>query len=391
MIVLIRNAEIFGPDPLGAGDLLVAGSRIAALGAVGPHHGSAVTTVDARGCWLLPGFVDVLTHPAGGGGEGGFANRTGAVAFEAFVEAGVTTPVGALGTDSITRSVEELYGTVMALRGRGLAALMYTGAYRVPPPTLTGDVARDLVLVEPVIGVGEVAVADQRSSQPTVEELRRLAADAQLGATLSGKGGAVLVHVGDGDDGLVLLQAALAAGNLPRRALYPTHANRNARLFAEALDLARGGSFIDFTASTTPALLEQGEIRALDALLQAIEAGVPGARLTLSSDAGGSLPHYEAGELLGLRSAGPEALLGTLRAALERGTSSFCAALAAMTRNPAEALGLRDRGRLAPGARADLLLLDPASGTLQGVMCGGQWLYRAPKLPVAGAGEGDAR
>ena len=390
MIVQISNAEAFGPEPLGVGDLLVAGSRIAAIGMVGPHHGSAVTTVDARGCWLLPGLVDVLTHPAGGGGEGGFANRTGAVTFEAFVAAGVTTPVGALGTDSITRTLEELYGTVMALRGRGLAALMYTGSYRIPPPTLTGDVARDLVLVEPVIGVGEVAVADQRSSQPSEEELRRLAADAQLGATLSGKGGTVLVHVGDGDDGLALLQAVLASGNLPRRSLYPTHANRNARLFAEALDLARGGSFIDFTASTTPAFLEQGEIRALDALLQALEAGVPGGRLTLSSDAGGSLPHYEAGELLSLRSAAPEALLDTLRAALDLGTSAFCAALAAMTSNPAAALGLRDRGRLAPNARADLLLFDPARGALQGVMCGGRWLYLAPDLPVAGPGAGGA-
>lgn len=391
MIVLIRHAETFGPEPLGTGDLLVTGSQIAAVGSVGPYRGGAVTTVDARGCWLLPGLVDALTHPAGGGGEGGFANRTGAVTFEAFAEAGVTTPVGALGTDSITRRLDELYGTVMALRGRGLATLMYTGAYRIPPPTLTGDVARDLVLVEPVIGVGEVAVADRRSSQPSADELRRLAADAQLGATLSGKGGTVLVHVGDGDDGLALLQAALAGGSLPRRALYPTHANRNPRVFAEALEFARGGSFIDFTASTTPGLLEQGEIRALDALLQALEAGVPGERLTLSSDAGGSLPHYEAGELLSLSAAGPQALLETLRAALGLGTSAFCAALAAMTRNPAEALGLRDRGRLAPGARADLLLFDPASGRLRGVMCGGRWLYRTPELRIVEADEGNAR
>ena len=106
MPILIVNARIFAPEPLGTCQVLVEGGRISSVAEHIDLSGSALTVVDAAGCWLLPGFVDALTHPCGGGGEGGFHNRTAEVDFEAFVRAGVTSPVGALGTDSITRSLE---------------------------------------------------------------------------------------------------------------------------------------------------------------------------------------------------------------------------------------------------------------------------------------------
>ena len=167
MLTLIINAELFTPERSGQGQVLVAGSRIAAMGDAVDVRGEAVEVIDAQGLWMLPGFVDALTHPAGGGGEGGFGNRTPELTADAFIDAGVTSPVGALGTDSITRNLDVLFGKVMELRRCGLNACMYTGAYRVPAPTLTGDVARDICLIDPVIGVGEVAVSDHRSSQPT--------------------------------------------------------------------------------------------------------------------------------------------------------------------------------------------------------------------------------
>ena len=376
MLTLITNAELHSPEPLGQHQVLVAGAQLAAVDSHIDLQGEAVQVVDAKGRWLMPGFIDVLTHPCGGGGEGGFGNRTGEVAAAEFIRAGVTTPVGALGTDSITRSLEVLFGSVMALRAGGLAAYMYTGSYRVPTPTLSGDIARDITLIEPVIGVGEVAISDHRSSQPTIEELRRLAADTRLGGTLKGFGGTVLVHVGDGASGLAPLREALAGSDLPAGSFYPTHVNRNPALLKEAIEFARDGGYIDITVSTTPALIEAGSVPALRALAEALAAGVPRERVGLSSDAGGSLPVYENGELKGLTSASPLALLELLQAAIGDQADIVPDVIAALTCNPAAALNLDRKGRIRAGMDADLLLLDPDSGELTDVMCGGRWLLR---------------
>ena len=374
MLTLITNARVHAPEPLGHKSVLVCGNRIAAVEDDIDLAGAPLTVLDAEDRWLLPGFVDALTHPCGGGGEGGFGNRTAELTAAQFAGAGVTCPVGALGTDSVTRSLEVLYGCVMGLREQGLAACMYTGAYRVPAPTLTGDIARDLALVAPVIGVGEVAVSDHRSSQPTVEELRRLAADSRLGGVLSGKGGTVLVHVGDGDARLAPLREALAGSDLPLGSFYPTHVNRSEALLVEAAAFAAAGAWVDITVSTTPELVAAGDIPALDALERLLSAGAPGERVTFSSDAGGSLPLYENGELRGLTAAGPESLLEVLLQALCEAPDRVEQVIAGLTGNPADALGLQNKGRIAPGADADLLLLEPDSGRLTDVMCGGRWL-----------------
>lgn len=376
MLTLIINAELYTPQSAGPGQLLVAGERIAAIGADIELAGAPLEVIDAAGKWLLPGFVDALTHPAGGGGEGGFGNRTAELTAGDFIAAGVTTPVAALGTDSVTRSLEVLFGKVMELRARGLSAHMYTGAYRVPAPTLTGDIARDLTLVEPVIGIGEVAISDHRSAQPTIAELQRLAADSRLGGILSGKGGKVFVHVGDGAGRLAPLREALAGSDLPADTFYPTHINRSPELLREGARFAAGGAYVDITVSTTPELIAAGDIPALRALFDIVEAGAPAERVTLSSDAGGSLPVYRNGRLEGLTAASPGALLELLREAIRAHPAAVPQVLAALTSNPAQALGLQHKGRLQVGADADLLVLDPATGELCAVMCRGRWLQR---------------
>ena len=374
MITLIKNATVFDPEPIGIRDVLIAGERIAAVGEKLDVSGRLVEQVDGSGYILIPGLVDVLTHPAGGGGEGGFGNRTAAVGFEAFRDAGITCPIGALGTDSIGRSLDVLYAEIMHLRERGIDAHMLTGAYRVPPPTITGDIARDIALIAPVIGVGEVAVSDHRGSQPTPGELRRIAADARLGGTISGKRGVVLVHVGDGRRGLAPLVEALDGSDLPTDCFYPTHVNRRRPLLEEAIAFARNGGFVDITVSTTPELLDLGEVAARDALREAIAAGAPAERISLSSDAGGSLPVYRAGELAGHSAATPGVLLDLVQDTLREDPDFAAAIIAALTRNPARALGLQRKGRVAAGADADILLLDPDTYALTEVFCRGRRL-----------------
>jgi beta-aspartyl-dipeptidase (metallo-type) len=374
MLTLIRNADVYAPEPLGRQEVLVIGSRIAAVAESIDLRGEPLEVVDGEGLWLLPGFVDPLTHPAGGGGEGGFGNRTPELEADDFIRAGVTTPICALGTDSIARTLDVLYGNVMGLRANGLDARMLSGSYRVPAVTLTGDVARDLVLIDPVIGVGEIAIADHRGSQPSAEELRRLAADVQLGGILSGKRGTVLVHVGEGESGLKVLEAALEGSDLARWLFYPTHCNRHAALLEQAIGFARAGSYVDFTVSTTDEFIEAGEVPALAALARAIEAGAPPDRLTFSSDAGGSLPLFRDGVLVGLQAAGPHSLLELLIAAINERPLPIESVISALTRNPAQAFGLETKGRITAGADADLLLLDPRSGQLQDVFCLGHRL-----------------
>jgi beta-aspartyl-dipeptidase (metallo-type) len=382
MLTLITNAELYAPQRQGRREVLIADRRVAAVAENISLSGDAVEVVDAKGKWLLPGFVDALTHPCGGGGEGGFGNRTGEIDAADFVRSGVTAPVGALGTDSLARSLEVLYGKVMELRDRGLSAYMLCGSYRLPPVTLTGDVARDLLYIEPLIGAGEVAIADHRSSQPTAAELRRLAADIHLGGTLSGKAGTLLLHVGDGDGGLGLLEAALQDSDLPRRLFYPTHVNRNEKLLQQALDHVRRGGSADITVATTPEFIEEGEVTPLQALRVAMQADVPMERLTLSSDAGGSLPLYRDGKLVGLQAAAPAVLLDLLRTAIREEPDLVDAVIAGLTRNPADAYGLAMIGRVAPGCDADLLLLDPASGELTDVFGGGRRLMRNGSVEV---------
>jgi beta-aspartyl-dipeptidase (metallo-type) len=317
-----------------------------------------VRVVEGRERSLIPGIVDPLTHPCGGGGEGGFGNRTAELSADHFLAAGITTPVGALGTDSITRSLDVLYGNVMQLRARGLNAAMYTGAYRVPAPTLTGDVARDLLLVEPVIGVGEIAISDHRSSAPSVGELARLATDVAIGGTLSGKKGTVFVHVGGGGDGLEPLNAVLDSTDLEPGVFMATHCNRSRELIQQAAAFTRRGGHADLTVSTTPELVAHGDIPALEALEALETEGAVMERVTLSSDAGGSLPHYVNGELRGITAARPSVMPDLLAAGRQRSEALFVQVLSAMTERPARALGLRDRGIIEPGSCADLVLLD---------------------------------
>ena len=69
---------------------------------------------------------------------------------------------------------------VRALNIDGLTAHMHSGAYRVPTPLLTTSVMDDIALIHEVVGVGEIAVSDSRSSVPSFDELARIASDARV-------------------------------------------------------------------------------------------------------------------------------------------------------------------------------------------------------------------
>jgi alpha-D-ribose 1-methylphosphonate 5-triphosphate diphosphatase len=60
-----------------------------------------------------------------------------------------------------------------------------------------------------------------------------------------------------------------------------------------------------------------------------------------------------------------------------RGAMDLARAWALVSENPAEALGLHDRGRIAEGLRGDLVLTTP-QGALAAVFAGGELAWLAP-------------
>ena len=286
-----------------------------------------------------------------------------------------------LGTDTTTRTVADLLAASRGLDALGITTFCYTGGYAVPPVTLTGTARGDLVHVDRIIAIGETAIADHRSSQPTFDELARLAADAHVSGLMTGKAGLLHLHLGDGPTGLALVRRLAAETELPRRVLHPTHCNRNPTLWAEALAYGADGGFVDVTAfppdDDDPALL------AADALRAWAASGNPWAHITVSSDGGGCLPTFDAdGGLLHMEVGSPVTLVETL-ADLVAGGMPLEQALGPLTSHVADLFRLGRKGRLAVGRDADIVVLDDGGAVVE-VMALGSWMVRGGMPVVRG-------
>ncbi len=374
-LTLIRNASVFAPEALGLRQLLVGGGKVLWIGGADAPAPvvPGLDVIDLGGKRLIPGLIDGHAHVTGGGGEGGFATRVPPVPLSRFTTAGVTTVVGVLGTDDLARTPGELLASVHALREQGLGAFAWCGGYHLPPVTLTGSVRGDIVFLDPVIGVGELAISDHRSSQPTFDEFVRVASEAHVAGLMTGKAGVLHLHLGDGARGLDLVRRALDETELPAQVFHPTHINRRKALFEEALALAKRGCTVDITAF--PVGEGEDAWSAAEAWERYRASGAPAERLTISSDAGGCLPTFDHdGRLCRMDVGSAHALLDTIRALLARG-HALDAVLPAFTRNIARHLRLAGKGEIAIGADADLVALD-ADGHVVDVMAQGVWHVR---------------
>lgn len=362
MLTLIENGEVLAPEALGRKPLLLLGDRIGRIGEVDAHGAEALglelEVIDARECWVVPGLVDPHIHLTGGSGEEGFSSRSPAIQLSELIPWGITTVVGVLGVDATTRVLPALLARVHGLEEEGISAWMYTGAYDVPPPTLTGSVREDLLFVDKVIGVGEIALSDERAVQPDLRDLARLATDAMIGGRLSGKAGVTHFHLGERPDRLAPLRSLIDDYGMKPETLYPSHVHRTDELLKEAVDLSRRGSFVDMDAAQENLAQKVREF---------LEQGGREDRLTLSSDADSNRP---ANLFLRWR----ECVLNE-KIPLER-------ALPLVTRNVAEALHLFRKGRLEPGADADVLVLRKDTLEIVHVIAKGRLLVRDGELQV---------
>lgn len=358
-MILIKNADVYAPDYLGKKDILIAGGKIVAIeNSIEPPKGVKCEVIDADGLKLTPGYIDAHVHIAGAGGEGGPATRTPEIQLSMLIEAGVTTVIGCLGTDGITRNVESVLMKAKGLRSEGISAWIYTGAYQVPTPTITGDVGKDVALIDEVIGVGEIAISDHRSSCPSTDELIRITEHARVGGMLGGKAGVINIHMGDAKNPFQPIHDAVAKSELNYKQFFPTHCNRNDYIFEDSKEYGKKG-WVDLTTSSYP-YFPQYEIKPSKALKILMESGVPIEHITFTSDACGSLPDFdpETGELRQLEMGLPNANHLELIDAVNQEGIPLEVALKVLTSNPANVLKLKQKGKIGVGMDADLLLLD---------------------------------
>jgi len=385
---LIKNAEIHSPDSQGRCDILAGGGRILKMapGLRVPRGWCQV--LDARNLIAVPGFIDGHVHIMGGGGEGGPATRTPELAFSDAVLGGITTLVGCLGTDGYTRTMGGLLAKAQGLEIEGLSTFIVTGHYAVPVRPLTSSIEEDLLYIDKVVGVGEIALSDHRSSQPSYEAFARVAGETRRGGILSGKAGLVNIHMGDGPRGLDYLRRLVAEGEIPPHQFLPTHINRNPDLFLEGTDYALAGGYVDFTTSTVPAFIAAGEIRPSAGLRRMLEAGVDPGHITFTSHGQGSLPEFdEGGRIRAVGVGRVTSLFAEVREAVLREGVPLATALQVITRNPAHLYKLRGKGGLAEGQDADLVLLDPKDLSIHSVVAKGRLLMKAGKVLVKGTFE----
>jgi beta-aspartyl-dipeptidase (metallo-type) len=382
--LLLQGARVFDPEDRGVADVLVWEGGIVAVGPglAAPTGMGPGQTLDLAGRLLLPGLIDGHIHVMGASGMGGPLTRTTDLQVERIAGAGVTTVVSPLGADSLSRVLATLLLRAAALDLEGVSAFCYTGGWGHPVPTLTGDAQADVALVERVRGV-KVAISEAMGPLQGSEELCRLAHAAWTGGRLAGKRAVLHAHIGDQPEGLEPLREVGRRTGIPLDRLVATHVNRNAGLWQQAVAYAREGGSIDLTALQRAEGGHPGALPPAQAIRQALAAGVPAPRMTLSTDSGAAYPRFdEAGRPVGRYMPGPDSLLAALRELVKDGLS-WGAAAAFCTAHPADLLGLERKGRVQAGRDADLLVLSEA-GAVDRVYARGRLLVEGGRPVVRG-------
>lgn len=365
MLILIEGGELFAPEPLGRGSVLIGGGAILKVGKVDRKAVEKLdpdcAVIDAAGRVIVPGFIDPHEHILGGSGEGGFSAQTPEIRPAEIVSGGITTVVGTLGVDTTMKNMPGLVGRAKALREDGLTCFVWSGGYDVPPAALTGSVRSDVMFIEEVLGAGEIAIADERSTEPDAHELAKLVSDAFIGGHLANKCGLTHFHVGPGRKRLALLRRLLDEFEVKPEWLYPTHVERSEELMDEAIDLARRGATVDVDVVEKDLPKWVRYYR---------ENGGPADRLTVSTDAS---------------IAPPRQLLDQVRACLDEGFD-LADVLPLVTANTARVLKLPRKGKLAAGADADVAVLEAGALELVELVAGGRRLVRDGRAAVGDKG-----
>ncbi len=361
MVTIIKNVQVYAPEDLGIKDVLILFDKIEgiydSIGEINPKVQSEI--IDGSNFIMFPGIIDSHVHICGGGGEKGFKSRTPEVSFIDLVKCGTTTVVGCLGTDSVCRNMNTLLAKAYSLEEEGITSYVYTGSYEVPVKTITNSIKSDLMLIPKVIGVGEIALSDYRSSKPSFEEFVKIIHEARVGGLLSNKNGVVHIHIGDSLMGLKYLYSLFNDGDVSLSQIIPTHVNRNKTLLDSAIDYALRGGYFDLTSSYVKGIKEEEELRISSIMPHIISRGVDISHITCSSDSQGSLPIIDSdGNFLGIGIGNPNSLYGEIKELLCRSNLNKSDIISLVTKNVANVLGLQNKGEIKRYKDADIILAD---------------------------------
>jgi beta-aspartyl-dipeptidase (metallo-type) len=359
-ILILKNAEVYDPKPIGRKDILCIEGKIFKIGEVKSEFFNDLELpfeiIDLDGAIIFPGIIDPHEHLIGGSGERGYKSRTPEIGVSEIVRGGITTVVGCIGVDTYTRNMVSLLAQAKNINEEGLTAYIWTGGYDVPPATLTGSIRNDMILSAEVIGAGEIAISDVRSSKPSMNELARIVSEAHNGGILTGKSGVTHFHLGDGKEYLTPLTDLLKNFDIKPSSIYPTHVNRNAELLKQGCSITRQKVTIDFDAcggDLVPSL------KAFEDQSGDYEF------LTLSSDAS---------------FVGPDFLYSQILDCLKEFSWPLEKILPLVTVNPARLLKLPHKGVISVGADADLVVVDPVTLEIQHVIAKGVLFLKDKKI-----------
>ena len=389
MIKIIKNAKIYAPEYLGEKDLVISSNKIEGIydSLEIPENFIDIEVIDGRNKLLFPGFIDNHVHINGAGGEGGFKMRTPEIMLTDLTKAGITTVVGCIGTDGVCRDMSSLIAKAKSLEEEGITTYCYTGSYDIPVKTLTGSIKKDIMLIDKVIGIGEIAISDTRSSQATYDELVQAIAQARVGGLLAGKAGIANIHLGDGTRKLGYLFRLADETELPITQILPTHINRNGDLFKSGEEYIKGG-YIDFTTSTPVDQLAPGELRASEALNILIKNNSNVKNVTFSSDGNGSMPIFdEKGKLIKIGICSVSSLYEEVRECIKTYKIPIEEALKVITSNVSKVLKLENKGSIESGKDADLVLVDEDTLEIDTVIAMGKLMVKNGEAIVKGTFE----
>lgn len=286
MIKLIKNIACYSPKYEGLKDIYITGDKIYKISDPDKFklNSELIHTIDGSDMLAFPGIIDGHVHIIGGGGEDGYTSRIGEIDVHDILLAGITTVVGLLGADHHTKSLFSLLAKAKALEIEGITTFIYSGSYAVPAVTFSGDIANDMILIDKVIGAGEIAISDHRSSHSDIQDLLALSSNVHMGGLIGSKAGLLHFHLGDGKDGLDVIHRLIKESDLPKEMFLPTHLNRNPELFEQAIEYIKSGGNIDLTSG------EEKGICLSEAVRKLIDSGIDMQKVTVSSDANGSIP-----------------------------------------------------------------------------------------------------
>ncbi len=334
-------------------DIFISDNKITKIGKLNERDFKKVfnniEVIDCDNKYIIPGYIDNHVHITGGGGEKGFSSKVPEIKLSDIISSGVTTVVGVLGTDTITRSVENLVSKTKALNEEGITAYCLTGGYEFPSPTLTESVQKDIAFINEVIGA-KIAISDHRCYNPLKEDLIKLMSEVRVASLISGKKCSVNYHVGWGKGSMSQLLDILYETNIPADLVRPTHITCTDTVFEQAIEMAKNGSYVDITAG-------ENVEKSVTYIIKSFEKGISD-MLTVSSDGNGSVPIWQDGKCIGMNAHSQIGLHKIIKELVKTHNYKLQDAIKILTVNPSNALGLTQKGEIKEGKDADILILD---------------------------------